>query len=126
MLISVLVTAGPNSPAAVSALHYCQALVAQGHKPHLVFFYQEGVRLTQANLHFGPGEPSLARDWQAFIQQQGISAVVCTASAVRRGVYDEQAAKQYQQDATLAPAFSLGGLGTWAEAIRQSHKVISF
>lgn len=126
MLISVLVTAGPNSPAAVSALQYCRALVATGHKPHLLFFYQDGVLLAQSNLHFGPGEVSLAKEWQQFVQQEGIDAAACTASAVRRGVYDEQTATQYHQSITLAPPFYLAGLGTWAEAIRQSHKVISF
>jgi len=126
MLVSVLVTAGPDSPAAMSALNYCQALVNIGHQPHLIFFYQNGVLLTQQNLHFGPSEKSLALEWQGFVKQENINAVVCTASAVRRGVYDQQAAAQYQQVATLAPSFALAGLGTWAEAVRESHKVISF
>ena len=126
MQVSVLVSAGPNSPAAVSALQYCQALVSINHKPHIVFFYQDGVLLAQNHLHLGPGEFSLAEAWQQFLEQEGITAVARTASAVRRGVYDEQAAAQYQQHPTLARPFTLAGLGTWAEAVRESHKVISF
>lgn len=126
MPVSLLITAGPESPAAVSALRYCRALVTEGQKPHLIFFYQSGVLLAQSNNFHGAGEYSLAHDWQQFIQTETIPAAVCTASAIRRGVFDAHTAKQYQQSITLAESFKLAGLGTWAEAIRQSHKIISF
>lgn len=126
MLVSILITAGPESPAAVSALRYCRALVAESLKPHLIFLYQNGVLLAQNNNCHGPGEYSLAHDWQQFVQNEAIPIAVCTASAIRRGVFDAHTAEQYQQSITLADSFELAGLGTWAEAIRQSHKIISF
>lgn len=126
MIVSILITAGPESPAAVSALRYCRALVAEGQKPHLIFFYQSGVLLAQNNHCHGHGEYSVTQDWQQFIQNNTISAAVCTASAIRRGVFDAHTADQYQQSITLAEPFQLAGLGTWAEAVRQSHKIISF
>ncbi|SRR5690625_3470322 len=126
MQVSVLVTAGLNSPAAVSALLYCRALVNQSVPLHQVFFYQDGVQLALANRHSGPGEVAIASEWQAWVQAHGVSAMVCTASAVRRGVFDDTAAQQYHGKVTLAQGFTLAGLGAWAEALKHSHKVISF
>lgn len=125
MRISVLLAAGPNHPAAAAALRHCQALIKKG-ATLSVFFYQDGVLLSQRHLHSAPSETSVALAWQTFIQQQQINAIACTASAVRRGIFDSTAAAQYQQPETIASDITLGGLGEWAQLIQHSHKVISF
>ncbi|HLR17849.1 MAG TPA: sulfurtransferase complex subunit TusD [Alcanivoracaceae bacterium] len=128
MRVSVLVAVGPHHPAAAAALKYCQALLNTKHTLNCVFFYQDGVLLGNAQTYFGPNEQQpVAQAWQDFVAAQDINAVLCTASAVRRGIFDAQSAEQYNRNAiTIANHFQLGGLGEWAEAIRQSERAISF
>lgn len=125
--ICVLVAVGPHHPAAAAALAYCQALVRTHNTLTSVFFYQDGVLLGHANTQFGPNAYSLAQAWQTFIARYQINATLCTASAVRRGIFDQHSAQQYNIGATtMAPHFKPGGLGEWAEAIRHSERAISF
>lgn len=125
--ISVLVAAGPHHPAAAQALHYCEALLAGKHIIKQVFFHQDGVLLGLAQTHTAPQATTVAQQWQTFVANHDIHAVLCSASAVRRGVFNEHSAQQYNVGAsTIAPHFQHGGLGEWAEAIRHSHKIISF
>jgi len=101
--------------------------MATGNTIHQVFFYQDGVLLGLAKTHTAPQKHTLAKEWQAFVAEHCIRALLCSASAVRRGVFNEHTAQQYSAGAiTIAPHFQHGGLGEWAEAIRHSDKVISF
>ncbi|MCH8542956.1 MAG: sulfurtransferase complex subunit TusD [Alcanivorax sp.] len=120
MQYSLLVTAGPDSPAAASALNMAEALLARGHSLFRIFFYRQGVFIASrlpcaAAGETAPEKESCAR-WQAFLREHDLEGVVCVGAAQRRGLASDD----------MAAGFSLAGLGLWAEAVASSDRVLSF
>ena len=126
----VLLVTGPayGTQQATSAYQFSQALVDSGHQIDSIFFYQEGI--SNANQLVSPAgdEFDLVRAWQALSEQQGTALNVCVAAALRRGVIDAQEAELRQTlvAANLQSGFVLSGLGTLAEAMLTSDRVIQF
>jgi tRNA 2-thiouridine synthesizing protein D len=128
MIISVMVTGSPVSQqSAQTALSFCKAAVDAKHQIYRIFFYEDGV-LVGNNLAISPqDERSLNTDWAAFVQQHQLDAVVCVASALKRGVLNNSEAKRYEKTASnLADGFDVSGLGQWVDACLNSDRVISF
>jgi tRNA 2-thiouridine synthesizing protein D len=72
-------------------------------------------------------ERNLNEDWSALIGQHQIDAVVCVASALKRGVLDAGEAARYEKPAaTLSASFDISGLGQWVDACLNSDRVVSF
>ncbi|WP_111656633.1 sulfurtransferase complex subunit TusD [Isoalcanivorax indicus] len=127
MRYSLLVTAGPDSPAAATALHMAEALLQRGHPLFRVFFYRQGVLLASRLPVVSDGEQDLCAEWRALVAQHQLDAVVCIGAALRRGILDADESRRHHRDAdNLAPGFTLGGLGLWAEAVAESDRVLSF
>ena len=127
MRYSLLVTAGPDSPAAATALHMADALLQRGHDICRIFFYRQGVLLASSLPVMSADEPDLCAHWRTFVQQHRLDAVVCIGAALRRGILDTDESRRHHRDAAnLAPGFTLGGLGLWAEAVATSDRVLSF
>lgn len=123
----LMISSPPQSPATRRALRFAEALLDSGHRLERVFFYQDGVHIASSLLVCPQDEPNIAQQWQAFIQQHQLDAVVCIAAALRRGVVDAGEAKRYQLAASnLASGYSLSGLGQLHEAIQQAERVIHF
>ncbi|MBZ2187830.1 sulfurtransferase complex subunit TusD [Alcanivorax sp. JB21] len=116
MRYSLLVTAGPESPAAASALHMAKALLARDHALFRIFFYRQGVHLASADNRVAADNTDICAQWRAFLREQEVEAVVCVGAAQRRGLDSDK----------LAAGFSLAGLGLWAEAVAVSDRVLSF
>lgn len=128
MRFTLLVT-GPayGTQQASSALQFAQALLAQGHTLETVFFYREGV--LNANVLNSPAsdEFNLTHGWQRLNQQHGVALNICVAAALRRGVIDEQEAKNLGLScANLADGFQLAGLGALAEAAVTCDRLVQF
>ncbi|MDX1804658.1 MAG: DsrE family protein, partial [Alcanivorax sp.] len=67
-----------------------------------------------------------AQQWQALVHDHEVDACVCVGAAQRRGICDHKLAGQRQRHGNLAAGFTLAGLGQWADAQRQSERVIQF
>lgn len=127
MQYSLLVTAGPETRAATTALRAAEAVLARGHHIFRIFFYRQGVLLASRWPAVADGEHDICAAWRDFINAHKLDAVVCASAAMRRGVFDQgEAARLGLDGANLAPEFSLSGLGQWAEATAVSDRVLSF
>lgn len=127
MLFSLLVRASPIEQSAYSALSFAEALLAQQHKLHRVFFYGDAVWVANSLNRPAQDELNIQSRWQQLAEQHQLDLVVCIGAAAARGVMDESEADRYEADAAnLAAGFALSGLGQLAEALAVSDRVITF
>jgi len=127
MKFAIALFAAPHTPAARRALRFAEAVVESGHKIVRLFLYQDGVQTASSNIVMAQDETDIAKQWQQFIGQQQLDAVVCIASALRRGLLDEGEAKRYGKAAVnLNEPWQLSGLGQLHEAIQQSDRLVCF
>ena len=69
----------------------------------------------------------LLRAWQALHDEHAVSLHICVAAALRRGITDEQEARQLSLPAhNLQPGFTLSGLGALAEAALTCDRMVQF
>ncbi len=116
-----------NSQAPQSALHFARAVVAQGHEIVRLFFYQDGVNTATAIAQPPQDESNLPNEWQAFIQEHELDAVVCIAAALRRGVVDQAEAERYQLPShNLRAGYELSGLGQLLDGALMADRLITF
>ena len=116
-----------SSQAALSALHFCRAALAQGHQIYRLFFFQDGVHNASASIVPPQDEFHVPRAWQELIQQHKLDAVVCVASALKQGVLSDDEAARYEKAAgNVLPGFSVGGLGQLVDALRHSDRLLNF
>lgn len=124
-VISVL--SASSAPSTRRALRFAQAALAAGHEIVRVFFYQDGVLTASNNIVVAQDQQDIAKQWQAFIAENELDAVVCIAAALRRGVLDQAEAQRYQRDAVnLADGYQLSGLGQLHDGLQQADRFISF
>ncbi|HHJ40524.1 MAG: sulfurtransferase [Methylothermaceae bacteria B42] len=108
-----------HSEAADTAYFFVTAVLAKGHQILRVFFYQDGVyhALNQAA---PPGdEPNKIERWSELAVKHGIDLVICSAAALRRGVWKNS-------ESQLAPGFRVAGLALSAEAMIEADRVMVF
>ena len=116
-----------SSQAPQSALHFARALVAGGHEIVRLFFYQDGVNTASAIAQPPQDESDLPAQWQTFIQEHNLDAVVCIAAALRRGVVDQTEAERYQlPGCNLRDGYELSGLGQLVDAVLMADRVVTF
>lgn len=128
MRYTLLVT-GPayGTQQASSAWLFAQALLAEGHELESVFFYREGVLNASALTSPASDEFNLTQAWQQLHRDHHVALNICVAAALRRGITDEQEAKnQGLSAANLAEGFQLSGLGALAEAALSSERMVQF
>lgn len=125
---TIVVQGAPyTSQASLSALHFSRAVLAAGHGIERLFFYQDGVYNASASLVPPQDELHLPRAWQSLVNEHKLDAVVCIASALKRGVLDEGEARRYDKDAiTLLPGFVIGGLGLLVDAGSTCDRLVNF
>ena len=127
MKFVINVLSDSTAPSTRRALRFAQAVLAAGHEIVRVFFYQEGVLTASSNLVVAQDQVDIAQQWQAFIVEHQLDAVVCIAAALRRGVLDQAEAQRYQKDAVnLAAGYELSGLGQLHDGLQQADRSISF
>lgn len=124
---TLVIYAAPDSQASSTALNYAQALLKSGHAIYRLFFYQDGV-FNACSFNIPPqDEENLPARWQAFIQQHNIDAVVCVASALKRGIVNAAEAERYELPASnLRKGFEISGLGQLVDGLINSDRLINF
>jgi len=128
MIFSLAIYSAPySSQASHSAYEFAKTLLSQGHKLHRLFFYHDGVHNATAIAAPPQDELNLPRAWQLLIDQFKLDAVVCIASALRRGIINHEEAQRYDKVSdNLAQEFSISGLGQLVDAAVYSDRLITF
>ncbi len=129
MKFAIALFSSPHQPATRRALRFAQAALAAGHEILRIFIYQDGVHSASTNLIPPQDESDLPAEWQAFIQEHQLDAVVCIAAALRRGVLDSQEVQRHGRPGTAAvlrEGWGLSGLGQLHEAAQQADRLICF
>lgn len=128
MNIAIAVHGAPySSQAALSALRFCRAAVAAGHRVPRVFFYHDGVHAASALSVPPQDEASPLSAWVELAESAGIELAVCIAAALKRGIVDADEQRRYELTGISAhPAFSIVGLGQLIEAIGSSDRFLTF
>ncbi|HZJ92763.1 MAG TPA: sulfurtransferase complex subunit TusD [Thiopseudomonas sp.] len=127
MKFVINVLSASTAPSTRRALRFAQSVLASGHEIVRVFFYQDGVLTASNNIVVAQDQQDIAQQWQAFITEHQLDAVVCIAAALRRGVLDQAEAQRYQRDAVnLAEGYQLSGLGQLHDGLQQADRFISF
>jgi tRNA 2-thiouridine synthesizing protein D len=128
VVISLVIHGAPGATqGAQSALNFCQAALQDGHQVYRLFFYEDGVNNAHALAVWPQDERDLNAAWAALIRTHELDAVVCVASALKRGVLNPEEASRYEKNAaSLDPAFDISGLGQWVDACLHSDRVVSF
>ncbi len=123
-----MVLGGPvSSQSPQTALAFTRAAIAAGHRIVRVFFFHDGVHCGNLNSVPPAGQTSIATQWSELARQHQIDLVVCSASALKRGILNDSEAKRYDKSAsTLHPQFDLSGLGQWIEACAAADRTVTF
>jgi len=127
MKFAIALFSAPHKPEARRALRFAQAVIAGGHEIVHLFLYQEGVHSASNNIVMAQDEMDIAGQWRQFIKEKQLDAVVCIASALRRGLLDTDEANRYGRTAAnLNHPWILSGLGQLHEAIQQADRLVCF
>jgi tRNA 2-thiouridine synthesizing protein D len=126
--ISLLIMSAPGeNQSNQSALSFARAALDAGHEIYRLFFYEQGVNTGTSLAVVPQDEYDLRAKWQELIQQHDLDAVVCVASALKRGLLNEEEAERYERPAAnLAKGFTISGLGQWVDACIHSDRLVSF
>ena len=127
MNFAITLLAGPQDPAARSALNFARAVIAAGHSISRLFFYRDAVHIA-SNLGVQPqDEADISHEWREFISTNNLDAVVCIAAALRRGVLNQTEAVRWERTAanTGAP-WELSGLGQWVDSLQSADRAVTF
>ncbi len=116
-----------SSQAALSGFNFSKAVLSSGHSIYRLFFYQDGVYNASALVVPPQDELNLPAAWQQLINDNKLDAVVCVASALKRGIVDTNAADRYELPAAnLLPGFTIGGLGQIIDATLVCDRILNF
>lgn len=127
MKFTIAISASPQCAASRRALYFAKAVLSQGHIIERLFFYKEGVYNAVNNTVSAQDELNMAEQWHEFIVKHKLDAVICIASALKRGLLDVVEAQRYNKTAiTIDKPWLLSGLGQLHDAIQQSDRFISF
>ncbi|MFO7706453.1 MAG: sulfurtransferase complex subunit TusD, partial [Halopseudomonas sp.] len=124
---AITLLAGPQDPAARSALEFARAVIGSGHQITRLFFYRDAVQIA-SQLGVQPqDEQDVAQQWREFIAAEQLDAVICIAAALRRGVLnDAEAARWHRPAANTAAPYDLSGLGQWVDVLQTADRAITF
>lgn len=124
---TLVIYGSPESQSSSTALNYARALLKSGHDIYRLFFYQDGVLNASSFNTPSQDEENLPASWQALIQEHSIDAVVCVASALKRGIINEGEAERYDLPASnLRAGFEISGLGQLVDGLINSDRLINF
>ena len=127
MNFAIALLAGPQDPAARSALEFARAVLASGHRISRLFFYRDAVQLASQLRVTPQDELDITAEWQQFIQPNQLDAVDCIAAALRRGVLNEAEAQRWNRPVANTDApWELSGLGQWIDALQTADRAVTF
>jgi len=125
---TLVITGAPySSQAPQTALSFARAAIAAGHSVDRVFLYGDGVHLASALSAPPSDETHWSEEWAGFLKNNNIPGVACIASALRRGLINEEEQRRYELPASnLLKPFIIAGLGEWVEGTMASSRVLYF
>ncbi|QFQ32684.1 sulfurtransferase complex subunit TusD [Buchnera aphidicola (Aphis fabae)] len=126
MNYTVLVT-GPayGTQNSSTAFLFCKSLIKINHVLNSVFFYCDGV-LNANIINKSPiDEFDLTNGWQKLHQKHNVKLYVCTSSALRRGIIEDNTVSRFKRG-NLAPFFQFSGLLELGNSIHISDRIIQF
>ena len=127
---AIMVAGHPYRDQAPStALNVAMALRQRGNALHSVFFFHDGVHCGNANLLPPQSQKPFHEAWQILATESGSELIICSTSALRRGVLSASEARRHnlpEGSENLAPGFGLGGLGQWVAATQNADRVLRF
>ena len=125
---TLVITGAPySSQAPQTALSFARATLNAGHRIDRVFLYGDGVHLASALGTPPSDEPHWPDEWSQFLTENGVPGVACIASALRRGLVDENEQKRYElPSSNLRAPFEIAGLGEWVEGRVKSTRTLYF
>jgi len=128
MKFTLLIQSAPiDSQSSATALRFARALLAKGHEIERIFFYRSGVQSANRLALAPQDETNLPLEWQSFISENRLDAVVCIAAAIRRGIVNAAETARYGVEGdNLIEAAELSGLGQLVAACAASDRVITF
>lgn len=128
MKFTLLIQSAPiDSQSSATALRFARALLAKGHEIERIFFYRSGVQSANRLALAPQDETNLPLEWQSFISEHQLDAVVCIAAAIRRGIVNAAETARYGvEGANLIEAAELSGLGQLVAACAASDRVVTF
>lgn len=128
MKFTLLIQSAPiDSQSSATALRFARALLAKGHEIERIFFYRSGVQSANRLALAPQDETNLPLEWQCFIGENQLDAVVCIAAAIRRGIVNAAETARYGVEGdNLIEAAELSGLGQLVAACEASDRVVTF
>lgn len=110
-----------------TALKFAESLVGKEHIIEQVFFYHDGVYVASELNSPEQAERNITKSWAEFSRSNNIELVACSHSAMKRGILDQQFARQSDHaHPNLHPQFKLAGLGQFVDAVNKSDRMVSF
>ncbi|UAW96875.1 sulfurtransferase complex subunit TusD [Halopseudomonas nanhaiensis] len=127
MKFAIALLAGPQDPAARTALNFARAVIGQGHEISHLFFYRDGVQLATEFAVTPQDEADIHLQWREFVDQHQLDAVICIAAALKRGVLDQDEAQRWNRSGcNTGKPWELSGLGQWIEALQTADRAVTF
>ncbi|WP_022962646.1 sulfurtransferase complex subunit TusD [Halopseudomonas pelagia] len=127
MNFAITLLAGPQDPAARSALEFARAVIQAGHQITRLFLYRDAVQIASALSVQPQDEQDISAQWREFILSQQLDAVVCIAAALRRGVLNDAEATRWQKPAaSTGTPYDLSGLGQWVDVLQTADRAVTF
>ena len=110
-----------------TAYRFACSAIERGHNIFRVFFFNEGVYNGNALSIAPQDEQDKVQRWSDLAKAHNIDLVICVASALKRGVLNQQEAERAEkQHFNMAEGFEISGLGQLVEACSESDRVITF
>lgn len=128
MKFSIVIYSSPyTSEGARTALQFSKAVLRQGHDIYRLFFFGDGVNNANGLATTAQDEENIQKAWDNLISANGIDAVVCVTSALKRGILNTAEAKRHEKEGTsLLESFEIAGLGQLVDAATKSDRIVSF
>lgn len=125
---SILVTGNPASEQSASrAYQFCKAALTAGHQIQGVFFYLDGVLAANQLISPASDEVNLTKLWAELAEQHQFALEVCVSAALRRGVVNDDEAKQLGlTTGNVSAPYQLSGLGQLAELSANCDRLVQF
>lgn len=124
---SILITSPPfDSQSQYTAYQFCCAAVDAGHTIKQVFFYQSAVTVANELVSGHSDDLNMQDKWIALHQTHTIPLNVCITAANRRGIIDEEDAKNRGSICNLNHNFSSVGLGELLSLDHKSDRLVQF
>lgn len=124
---TLVIYAAPGTQSSSTALNFARAVLDSGNSIYRLFFFQDGV-FNACSFNIPPqDEENLPAAWQQLIQENKLDAVVCVASALKRGIVNADEADRYELPAgNLRQGFEISGLGQLIDGAINADRLINF